>query len=73
MRTWDKQGDGLITYEEFEDYYKVTDAAPAGHPFPLAACILRYAALRWRTPHEHHERLLPPLTIHHASSRLVTT
>ena len=29
MRTWDKQGDGLIAYEEFEDYYKVTDAAPA--------------------------------------------
>jgi len=42
MRTWDKQGDGLIAYEEFEDYYKVTPHPQATH-FPLL--LLCFAAL----------------------------
>jgi len=33
MRTWDKQGDGLITYEEFEDYYKEVSASIDGDDY----------------------------------------
>jgi len=43
MRTWDKQGDGLISYEEFEDYYKVTPHPQATHFLLLLSC---YATLR---------------------------
>jgi Ca2+-binding EF-hand superfamily protein len=33
MRVWDKSGDGLITYEEFEDYYKEVSSSIDGDDY----------------------------------------